>query len=195
MATGSTEPDRRRPEQTLLSRLERRAGCTLDFAGAAVGVSRLSYRRPGLLSPTGVLRDGCGTCSTKHWLLAALAEAAWPQRQVTLWQRPYLVTRQLARQWGAEVAAAVPRQGLVDVHTFATVLRSDGETLVVDVTFPLDGWDGQSSLPLHCGPPLDRDHAAGADPLASKRALVAEHCDTPRREAFLTTLAERGSVR
>lgn len=44
------------------------------FAEAAMHVERLPYRRPVGRDPEAVLREGCGTCSSKHALLALLAQ-------------------------------------------------------------------------------------------------------------------------
>lgn len=174
--------------RTLKAELEARCGeGDLDLPGAVVAISRIPYGRPRRLSASGVLDGWRGTCSTKHLLFAGVAAEAWPDLDPRLWHRPYTVTPRLARErWGSQVAASVPAEGLVDVHTFATVTVGD-RGLRVDVTFPLDGWDGASDIPLACGE--GPDHPAGADPLASKARLVARHCDPPVREPFIAALA------
>lgn len=99
----------------------------------------------------------------------------------------YRVTPDLAAQrWGAQVAAVVPRDGLVNVHTYATLVI-DGCAVRVDVTFPVDGWDGSSDMVLACGDGVD--HPAGTDPLGSKAALVEQHCDPAVREPFIAALS------
>lgn len=171
----------------LFERFASRIGGEPDLRGVVLAVSRIPYGRPSDRTPETVLREWRGTCSTKHLLLAHLIGERWPQHPVELWHRPYAVTGDLARErWGEEVADVLPSEGLVDVHTFATV-RIDDEDVPVDVTFPIDDWDGRSPLPLHCGP--GTDIPAGADPLRSKARLVAEHCDPSVREPFITALA------
>lgn len=44
------------------------------FSAAASHVEHLPYRRPVRRDPEAVLREGCGTCSSKHALLALLAQ-------------------------------------------------------------------------------------------------------------------------
>ncbi|MEX1008248.1 MAG: hypothetical protein WD271_10450 [Acidimicrobiia bacterium] len=152
-----------------------------------VEISRIPYGRPADRSARGVLSEGRGTCSIKHLLLAEIVSERWPGLEPTLWHRVYRVTPDLAAQrWGAEVAAAVPPDGLVDVHTYPT-LTIDGRAVRVDATFPLDGWDGSSDVPLACGDGVD--HPAGTDPLGSKAALVEQHCDPAVREPFIAALA------
>jgi hypothetical protein len=159
----------------------------MDLVTTALTISRIPYGRPGRLTARGVLDEWIGTCSTKHMLFAAVVSESWPELRPRLWHRPYLVTRELATsRWGGQVAGAVPATGLVDVHTFAT-LELDHGPVSVDVTFPLPAWDGESAIPLACGPGLD--HPAGDDVLASKAQLVARHCDPAVREPFIAALA------
>ena len=80
----------------------------------------------------------------------------------------------------------MPPDGLVDVHTYA-VVTIDARATQVDVTFPLTAWDGVSDIPLACGDGADQP--AGCDPLASKAALVKEHCDPAVREPFIAALS------
>lgn len=178
----------------LFEELAGRIGGEPGLRDAVLAVSRIPYGRPSERTAEGVVREWRGTCSTKHLLLARLIGERWPEHRVELWHRPYTVTRDLARKrWGEGVADAVPAEGLVDVHTFATV-RIDGTDVPVDVTFPIDDWDGHSPLPLHCGP--GTDVPAGADPLDSKAELVEEHCDPSVREPFIAALSrEQGDQR
>jgi hypothetical protein len=152
-----------------------------------LAISRIPYGRPSQLTPRVVIREWRGTCSTKHVLLAALVHEQWPATEVRLWHRPYLVTPTFARQrWGQAVASVVPCDGLVDVHTFAT-LELAAREVQIDVTFPIQGWDGRTDLQLACGP--GTDYPAGAEPFATKNALVERLCDPARREPFIRALA------
>ncbi len=159
----------------------------MTLVDVVLEISRIPYGRPRDRSARGVIAEGRGTCSTKHLLLAQIVAERWPELHPTLWHRVYRVTPALAEErWGREVARAVPRGGLVDVHTFA-VVTIDGRATRVDVTFPLAAWDGVADIPLACGD--GEDHPAGADALASKARLVEEHCDPAVREPFIAALS------
>jgi hypothetical protein len=150
-------------------------------------VSRIPYGRNHDRSARGVIAEGRGTCSTKHLLLAQIVDERWPELHPTLWHRVYRVTPALAAaRWGSAVARLVPVAGLVDVHTFA-VLTLDGRATQVDVTFPLDDWDGVADIPLASGD--GDDYAGGPDALAAKALLVEEHCDPAVREPFIAALS------
>ena len=171
----------------LLHRLESKLGePTVDLCGLVLAISRIPYGRNSEPTAPAVLEEWRGTCSTKHLLLRDTVEQEWPFHRVELWHRPYTVTRDLALSlWGPPAADAVPQQGLIDVHTFATVEIS-GSRLRVDVTAPLEDWDGSSDTPLQCGP--GPDIPAGSDPLATKRDLVERNCDPDVRESFIAAL-------
>jgi hypothetical protein len=160
-----------------------------DLARLAVAVSRIPYGRASAPTAEAVLREQRGTCSTKHLLFAAQAPLVDPGVRVELVHRVYRVERVDAeRRWGPDVAAAVPPDGLVDVHTYAVVHRGDAAT-VVDVTFPIDDWDGRTDLPLACA--SGDDVPAGPDPLRTKAELVERHCEPAVREPFIAALGRR----
>lgn len=135
-----------------------------------------------------MLAEGRGTCSTKHALLLELLREA-PELDVRLVHRIYHVDRSRTRElFGSRAAAAVPADGLVDVHTYAT-LDVEGRRTIVDVTFPsVEKWDGVSDMPLACAEGVDV--AANDEPWAQKAELVAEHCDPDVREPFIASLAD-----
>lgn len=149
----------------------------------------LPYGRPSDRTVEGMLCEGRGTCSTKHLFLAdALAERL-PETEPLIVHRVYALDREDAlAMFGAEVAKAVPEDGLVDVHRYLTI-NVEGRRVTVDATFPGPAWDGRSSLPLACGP--GHDYPAGEDPDAEKQALEHEHCDPSLREPFIAALAAR----
>ena len=137
-----------------------------------------------------------GTCSTKHALLMLVCRDLFPERRVELVHRVYRLRPSDARDlFGDEVAAAVPPEGLVDVHTYATALV-DGARIPIDVTFPLARrWNGSSPMVQWCG--AGENHPGGANPLATKAMLVMERCDPEVREPFvaaLTAWAERRPI-
>lgn len=149
-------------------------------------VRAIPYARPSDRTPAGVVAEWVGTCSTKHALLAELL-ADRPQLEFQLVHRVYRVDRERARElFGEEAAEAVPKSGLTDVHTYATVLV-DGELVRLDVTFPGPLWDGRSDMELACGE--GEDHPAGPRPWLHKEELVAEHCDPAVREPFIAALS------
>ena len=146
-------------------------------------VRAIPYGRNDERSAAGVLAERRGTCSTKHLLLKELAP------EIELWHRVYRLTPEDARRlFGEHAATVVPKDGLTDVHTYATVSLA-GRRLTLDVTFPGgELWDGLSDMPVACGP--GEDHAAGHDPLATKLALVERHCDPALREPFIRALSD-----
>jgi orotate phosphoribosyltransferase len=146
----------------------------------------LPYGRPSDRTVEGMLREHRGTCSTKHLFLAEILAERFPETEPLIVHRVYRLDRGHARElFGAEVAESVPADGLVDVHRYLTI-TVEGQRITLDATFPGAPWDGQSSLPLACGP--GRDYPAGQDPDAEKHALEQEHCDPATREPFIAAL-------
>ena len=159
----------------------------MPLVDVVLDVSRIPYGRNHDRSARGVIAEGRGTCSTKHLLLAQIVDEQWPDLRPTLWHRVYRVTPELAEaRWGPPVARVVPAAGLVDVHTFA-VVTVDGRPTQIDVTFPLEEWDGVADIPLACGD--GDDYPGGSDPLAAKALLVEAHCDPAVREPFIAALS------
>jgi hypothetical protein len=136
-----------------------------------------------------MLREGRGTCSTKHLFLARVIAERFPKTEPLIVHRVYALDRARARElFGATVAETVPEGGLIDVHRYITI-ASGGRRIEIDATFPGPTWDGRSPLPLACGP--GRDYPAGEKPDAEKRALEERHCDPAVREPFIAALASR----
>ena len=136
------------------------------------------------------MREHRGTCSTKHLFLARVLAERFPDTEPVIVHRVYTLDRDRAREMfgavGAAAAAAVPDDGLVDVHRYLAVTLG-GQRVEIDATFPGPAWDGLSSLPLACGAGID--YPAGDDPDAEKRALEERHCDPAIREPFIATLS------
>jgi hypothetical protein len=153
-------------------------------------VRRLRYGRPSDRTVAGMLREGRGTCSTKHLYLAAELARRFPETRPRIVHRVYRIDAAAAgRVFGPGAAAVTPAEGVVDVHRYVTIVV-DGRRITLDATFPGGPpWDGRSPMPLACGE--GEDHPAGADPDADKRALEARHCDPAVREAFIAALAAR----
>jgi hypothetical protein len=172
-------------------RLAREAlGCTrCSLVDLVEAVRALPYGRPSDRTVEGMLREGRGTCFTKHLFLAWLIAERFPETEPLIVHRVYTLDRASARElFGAAVAETVPVGGLVDVHRYIT-LALGGQRIEIDATFPGPAWDGRSSLPLACGPGLD--YPAGQEPDAEKRALEERHCDPAVREPFITALTSR----
>jgi hypothetical protein len=173
----------------LLRRLAVRGGWAGEptLTEVVEAVRAIPYGRPAERTPNGVLAQGRGTCSTKHALLGAILAAHWPETEPRLVHRVYRVDRRLAgERFGERAEAAIPAEGLLDVHRYLTAVVG-GRRIAIDATFPGPPWDGRSPMPLACGP--GDDHPAGADPDADKRALERRHCDPAIREPFIAALA------
>jgi len=150
-------------------------------------VRAIPYGRPSERSVAGMLREGRGTCSSKHLYLHALLAERFPETEPRIVHRVYRVERDAAAaRFGPAAAQAVPGGGIVDVHRYLTAVVG-GRRIPIDATFPGAPWDGRSAMPLACG--AGTDHPAGADPDADKRRLEAEHCDPAVREPFIAALA------
>lgn len=150
-------------------------------------VRDLAYGRPSDRTVRGMLRERCGTCSTKHLFLAQSLVERFPDTEPRIVHRVYHLDHTLASElFGAEVADAVPSSGLTDVHRFLTVALA-GRRIELDATFAGAPWDGRSALPPACGP--GTDYPAGTDPDADKRALESAHCEPLIREPFIAALS------
>jgi hypothetical protein len=149
-------------------------------------VRGLDYGRPSERTVAGMLREGRGTCSGKHAYLFEALRRDFPETEPEVIHRVYRLDRARVRDlFGPEAAEVVPEEGLVDVHRYlrATV---GGRRIRIDATFAGEPWDGETSLPLACGP--GEDFPAEGDPDVEKRQLEAEHCDPAVREPFIEAL-------
>ena len=173
----------------LLEALATRAAVDIvDLASAAVTISRIPYGRSSSASPEAVIAEWRGTCTTKHLLLAAVATEVDTTAAMRLVHRVYRLSHEdAAARWGGDVASTVPNSGLIDVHTYAQLRRED-RVIPVDVTFPLEDWDGKAPTLLACM--AGRDFDAGTDPVATKAELVRRWCDPPQRERFIAALTQ-----
>jgi hypothetical protein len=164
--------------------------CTLTELVEAV--RELPYGRPSERTVAGMIREHRGTCSTKHLFLERELARRFPESSPQIVHRVYTLTRDDAdRLFGPAAAAAVPADGLTDVHRYLTAGVA-GRRITLDVTFPGPPWDGHSPLSLACGP--GRDVPAGEDPDFEKRALEHQHCDPGVREPFIAALSAHGPI-
>lgn len=175
---------------SLFTRFVERAGLTGDacLEEVVAAVQAIPYGRPSDRTVAGVLTDWVGTCSTKHVLLAELIGERWPDLNPRLVHRVYRADRAVVRErFGDVPAAAVPVEGLTDVHRYLVITRA-GRDVVIDATFPGGPpWDGRSDMPLACGP--GQDHPVQSDVAAEKAALEAANCDPRIREPFIAALS------
>ncbi|WP_131098454.1 hypothetical protein [Streptomonospora litoralis] len=173
----------------MLDPLIDRAALPADASLAQVvdAVHRIPFGPPSAPSAQATLDEWRGTGTTKHELLAAALQRGWPQTRPTLVHRVHRCTPEHARErFGDEAAAAVPEDGLWDVHRYLLV-ELGGERVVLDVTYPsMPGWDGSSSMEVAAGE--GTDHEAGPDPDRELRVLEAAHCDPRSRQSFVTAL-------
>jgi hypothetical protein len=167
-------------------RIESLVPADASLAELVEAVRGLDYGRPSERTVAGMLRERRGTCSAKHAFLAEAMARDFPQTRPRIVHRVYRLDRERAAElFGEEAAAAVPPQGLVDVHRYLTA-EVEGRRIVIDATFPGPPWDGVSSLPLACGP--GEDFPAGPDPDGDKKRLEARYCDPTVREPFIEVL-------
>jgi len=165
-----------------------RADCSL--AELVEAMRALPHARPSEESVECMLREGRGTSATKHLFLGQMLAQRFPETEPTIVHRVYRLDRARALElFTPAIAAAVPAEGLLDVHRYVTLVLQ-GRRISLDTTVPGAPWDGCSPLAIACGP--GRDFAAGADPDADKRALEGEHCDTTARVPFLAALEASG---
>ncbi len=152
-------------------------------------IRAIPYGRPSDRTVDAMLREQRGTCSTKHLFLARTLAERFPDTEPVIVHRVYTLDRDRARElFGTAAAAAVPDEGLVDVHRYLAITLG-GKRVEIDATFPGPAWDGLSSLPLACG--AGTDYPAGDDPDKEKRTLEERHCDPAIREPFIAALSSR----
>jgi hypothetical protein len=133
------------------------------------------YGRPEPRTEEGLIEQWRGTCSTKHALLVRCLRDLEPTSRPRLIHRVHRVTPEAAgRMFGATAAAAVPPDGLTDVHTYV-VARPHGRDVALDVTFPGSAWDGTSDMPIAAGD--GEDVPAGCEPFGHQGRA---RCETLR---------------
>ncbi len=157
-----------------------------SLAELVEAVRTLPHGRPSDESVESMLIEGRGTSGPKHLFLAQLLAQRFPDTRPTLVHRVYRLERPRALAlFGPDVAAAVPAEGLTDVHRYLMITLG-GQRTCIDATLPGAPWDAISALAPVCGP--GEDFPAGGDPDAAKAALEREHCDAGTRAAFLQAL-------
>lgn len=170
----------------LRSRFLERAGLPPNAGARQVieAVRAIPHARPAERSARGVVESWRGTCSTKLLLLRAIS----PELDLRFVNRVFRLTPEAARtRLGDRAADALPPEGIVDIHTFATALL-EGRRVVIDVTFPGGPpWDGRSDMEVPW--PDGEDLDAGDDPIASKEELVARLGDPAARARLIATIS------
>jgi hypothetical protein len=167
-----------------------RPGCSLVELVEAVRA--LPYGLPSEPTVESMLLEARGTSAGKHLFLAQALAQRFPQTQPVLMHRVYRLERDRAVElFGAGVAAAIPADGLTDVHRYVSI-AAQGRRIDLDVTLAGAPWDGHSPLALACGE--GEDIIAGPDPDAEMIALEQERCDASARAPFLAVLAAAGAA-
>ena len=173
----------------------------VTLASAFRVVRDLPYERASDRAPETVLREWRGTCSGKHYLLAAILEALGTETAVILATHHFTVENSpwLPPALLDEVRAAeVP-----DVHTFLRVRHDPvaDDWMTVDATWPLAAQ--ALGLPVNTSfrPGGDMRVAADIeeiihvpedeDPQDVKEIVLANHVgdELPRRDRFIEALA------
>jgi hypothetical protein len=174
------------PDEDLRHLFFQRAGIppTASIQEVVEAVRQIPHARPSERSARGVVKSWRGTCSTKLLLLDAIL----PELDLRFVNRVFRLTPSAARaKLGERPAAALPPEGIVDVHTYATGVV-EGRRIVIDVTFPGGSpWDGTSDMEIPW--PLGEDFDAGDDPIASKEALIARLGDPKARARLIEAIS------
>ncbi|MGO9488949.1 MAG: hypothetical protein ACLQBB_07975 [Solirubrobacteraceae bacterium] len=137
-----------------------------------------------------MLREGRGTSATKHAFLAQELARRFPKTEAATVHRVYRLTRPAAvLAFGPGVAAAVPSDGLVDIHRYLEVSLG-GTRVSLDATTIGPRWDGRSRLGPACA--AGRDYRVEGDADLELRELERRHCDEHARAPFLAALAVAG---
>ena len=162
----------------------RRAGLTnLDVPAVVNAIKAIPHGRPRERTAAGVVQEWRGTCSTKILLLLEVC----PDLPIRIFNRVFRLTRDAANHHlGSTVAAVVPPNGMIDVHTFAKV-QVGSAWVTVDLTFPGEAWDGRSDMSIPWGDGDDFD--AGDDPIGHKEALIQELGDPAARARFIEAIS------
>ncbi|HEX5224586.1 MAG TPA: hypothetical protein VFW29_05595 [Solirubrobacteraceae bacterium] len=145
-----------------------------------------------------MLREGRGTAVAKHLFLAQVLGERFAAVEPRIVHRVHQLERRRARElYGEEVAAALPAEGLTDVHRYITIKPSsrhitglERTRVPLDVTVAGSRWNGCEPLEPVCGP--GRDFPAGLDPAADLRALEWQYCDPRARAPYLSALGASG---
>lgn len=158
-------------------------------------VREIPYRYPASRDPAEVLRQGCGSCSGKHYLLAEMF------RLLGLRVRHMICTHRFNESslvFPPAMQDVLRRNEIVDLHDYVQIAVNDTwidvdatwERGLRDFGFPVnDGWDGKSPMLLSVVP---EDFAiAERDPERLKEELLSKL--TPRqrtlRKQFLQALS------
>ena len=164
-------------------------------------VRDLPYERASDRAPETVLREWRGTCSGKHYLLAAILNALGSATAVILATHHF--TAENSRWLPPTLLDEVRAAEVPDVHTFLRVRHDPvaDEWMTVDATWPLAA--SALGLPVNAmfQPGTDQRVAADIeeiihvpedeDPQAVKEIVLANHVgdEMPRRDRFIEALA------
>jgi hypothetical protein len=156
----------------------------LDAARVFQLVRDMPYRRASDRRPETTIAEWQGTCSGKHYLLKGLfAELGLPSQVMACTTITPIDPSQVPDSHLALYEAANRR--FVDIHNYLQVMLPDGESMIVDATFPLSA--AESGLTVNVDFVLGQDHQIAAealetwpipedrDPQAFKDELLSAH--------------------
>lgn len=165
-------------------------------------VRDMPYRRASDRQPETVIREWTGTCSGKHYLLAALFEELGYATMVILVTHEF--TPESSPWLPPHLLAKVAERPLPDVHTFLRIQheRVREEWMTVDATWPAAA--ARLGMPVNLVFEVGEDQQIACDPIeifhvpededpqALKERVIAYHAgdQVERRDAFIEALSE-----
>ena len=146
-------------------------------------VRDMPYQRASSRKPEAIIEEWRGTCSGKHYLLAAVF------RELGLDSRVIICTHRFTpdntRHFPSELQDLVAVSPVPDVHTYLRV-NTDRGWMVVDATWPSSAgplgmtvnrvFHPGSDMTLACNPIESFEVPAGQDPQEFKEQLIKEFC-------------------
>lgn len=146
-------------------------------------VRDMPYRRASSRAPEVILREWRGTCSGKHYLLAALFGELGLESRVIMCTHRF--TPGNTRHFPAELRALLAAGPVPDVHTYLQVNTAQGWT-AVDATWPSSAaplgmpvnpaFQPGIDMTLACDPIDCYEVPAGEDPQQFKERLIVQFC-------------------
>lgn len=163
------------------------------MVGEVERVRAIPYRWPGPPDAASVLREGFGTCASKHALLAERLALLGVE------SAPLLGVGRLVPELLADREPFRDGVHLLEVHECLTVLTPWAGPLVVDVTWDpplirsgLPGkfpWSGDEDMPLAI-PPEGRAWAVPAGRLREAKESIRRRLYTPEKRALRDRILE-----
>ena len=175
------------------------AGQPLTPERAFALIRDLPYRRATSRRPEAIAEEWRGTCSGKHYLLAAVLDGLGLNSQVMMGTHRF--TPQNTPHFPPELRAMTAAAPIPDVHTWLR-LESPGGRWAVDATWPRSAgalgmpvnhhWQPGRDMLLACDPIETCPVPAGRDPQEFKEELIREFCggQSELRDLFIEKMGE-----